>query len=201
MKKTYSQFCGLARALDLIGERWTLLAVRELLTGPKRFSQLMSGLDGISTNLLTARLKAMESTGLIEKRGRSYQLTELGWGLEKVVFSLAQWGSESMKDGPRQDEQTNIGWLLLSLTRAYQGGLQGVLGVELGERQFEITVKPERMYVRERPAVGPDAIMKAPDFRSAAQVLRMGMPWQDRVEMSGDLEWFEQLERSFRAAG
>jgi DNA-binding HxlR family transcriptional regulator len=190
MKKRYLQYCGLARALDLIGERWTLLAVRELLTGPKRFSQLMNGLAGISPNLLTVRLKAMEAEGLLEKKDRRYQLTEFGWGLEAVVFSMAQWGSQTMVGGPTPDESMNVGWMLLSLTRAYRGGLRGVLGVSVGGRDFELSLRQERMFVTERQAVAPDVRVVAPDFMAAASVFKKGEPWQGKLQVSGDEELF-----------
>jgi DNA-binding HxlR family transcriptional regulator len=196
MKKRYLQFCGLARALDLVGERWTLLIVRELLTGPKRFSQLMDALSGISPNLLTLRLKAMESEQMIEKKDRRYQLTEFGWGLESVVFSLAQWGSLTMVGGPEMDESMNTGWMLLSLTRAYKGGLRGVIGVQVGERSFELSLRQERLFVREREAVSPDVQIQAAEFMAVASVFKKGQPWQGRLELSGD----EQLFLDFLSA-
>ncbi|MBV8284927.1 MAG: helix-turn-helix transcriptional regulator, partial [Candidatus Eremiobacteraeota bacterium] len=66
-KRAYGQYCGFARALELVGERWALMIVRDLLVGPKRFSDLQRGLPGIPTNVLTARLKEMEQTGIVER--------------------------------------------------------------------------------------------------------------------------------------
>ena len=84
-KRSYNQYCAVARALDIVGERWTLLIVRELLTGPKRFKDLLEGLPGIGTNLLTGRLKDLEGYGVVHRvtlpppaASKVYELTELG---------------------------------------------------------------------------------------------------------------------------
>jgi DNA-binding HxlR family transcriptional regulator len=98
--KTYNQFCAIAEALDTVGDRWTLLAVRNLLVGPKRFSDLMKGLPGISTNILTERLKLLEDRGAVRTRylappaaSTVYELTESGMALADVLVALARWGS------------------------------------------------------------------------------------------------------------
>ena len=98
-KRGYNQFCAAARALDLLGERWTLLLIRDLLTGPKRYTDLLNGLPGIGTNLLAGRLKELESAGVVQRRelpppaaSTVYELTERG--LEprsSVVPSLYSW--------------------------------------------------------------------------------------------------------------
>ncbi len=108
-KRSYDQHCTVAHALDVVGERWTLLLVRELLTGPKRFKDLLWGLPGIGTNLLAARLKALEEHGVV-RRGTLpppagsgiYELTGLGRSLEPVVVALSRWGSRLI--GELQDE-------------------------------------------------------------------------------------------------
>src|SRR5687767_6432977 len=99
--RSYNQYCGLAYALDQIGERWTLLIVRELIAGPRRFKDLMDGLPGISTNLLSERLKSMEQQGLLRRRvlrppagSTVYELTSLGQALEKALLELGRWGSQ-----------------------------------------------------------------------------------------------------------
>jgi DNA-binding HxlR family transcriptional regulator len=105
--KSYEQYCGLALALDHVGERWTLLVVRELLSGPKRFSDLARGLPGVATNLLTNRLKKLEAAGVIERRtlppparATVYVLSELGRGLEAPVHALVRWGGHFMRHRP-----------------------------------------------------------------------------------------------------
>src|SRR5688572_12844652 len=96
--RSYNQYCGLAYALDVIGERWTLLIIRELFPGPRRFKDLVGGLPDISTNLLAERLKSLEERGVISRRvlpppagSTVYELTPLGQALEKTVLELGRW--------------------------------------------------------------------------------------------------------------
>src|SRR3954464_15345772 len=103
MKRSYNQFCGLAKALDIVGERWTLLVVRNLLLGPRRYSDLLAELPGLTTNLLAKRLQDLEAAGLVERRdGRAsngavtYALTERGLALDPVVNELGRWGGALM---------------------------------------------------------------------------------------------------------
>ena len=98
VKRSYGQYCAVARALDLIGERWTLLLVRELLLGPRRYTDLLRGLPGIGTNLLADRLRELESAGLVARRtlpppasSSVYELTPLGEGLRATVLELGRW--------------------------------------------------------------------------------------------------------------
>src|SRR5450432_2916288 len=98
--RSYNQFCALAFALDIIGERWTLLIIRELLAGPRRFKDLIDGLPDVSTNLLSERLKGLEQQGIVQRRvlpppagSTVYELTEFGQTLEFAVLELGKWGS------------------------------------------------------------------------------------------------------------
>lgn len=99
--RSYNQYCGLAYALDIVGERWTLLIVRELIAGPRRFKDLLDGLPGISTNLLAERLKRLEQHGLLRRRvlpppagSTVYELTAVGRALEPMLLELGKWGSQ-----------------------------------------------------------------------------------------------------------
>ena len=121
-KRSYKQFCSVARAMDVLGERWTLLIVRDLLLGSWRYSDFLSRLPGITTNLLAERLKDMEANGIIQKLQQAsvgsphvYELTELGWKLEPVILSLASFGQSLLVSGPKKGEQLDIGRALLSL--------------------------------------------------------------------------------------
>jgi DNA-binding HxlR family transcriptional regulator len=120
-RRSYGQYCGLARALDLIGDRWTLLIVRELLIGPRRFYELQAGLPGIATNLLTQRLRQLEQDGLVLRQlgqqpqdGMSYALTSFGLNLRQVTESLLRWSSPVMVSG-RGDDAFRPDWLAFSL--------------------------------------------------------------------------------------
>ncbi|MEV2222867.1 helix-turn-helix domain-containing protein [Nocardia vinacea] len=101
-KRSYHDACGAARALDLVGERWTLLVVRELLLGPKRFTDLRAGLPGISPNVLSQRLEELVQIGVVHKRklpppvgAAVYDLTDWGRELDSVIMALNRWGARS----------------------------------------------------------------------------------------------------------
>ena len=105
--RSYAQLCGIATALDVIGDRWTPLVVRDLLLGPLRFGDLSDGLPGIGTNTLAARLKQLEATGVVRRRllplpdrGTVYELTPYGRELEPILLALGRWGTRSMGSLP-----------------------------------------------------------------------------------------------------
>lgn len=116
---TYGQFCGVARALDVVGERWTLLLVRELLVAPRRFTDLRDGLPGIAPNLLSRRLTALQEAGVVERRladrGTVYALTPWGEELRGVVRELVRWAARSMAGGPAPDDAFRPEWLVVAL--------------------------------------------------------------------------------------
>jgi DNA-binding HxlR family transcriptional regulator len=119
--KRYDQYCPIAHALQTVGERWTLLIVRELASGPKRYTDLAAGLPGIGTNILAGRLRELEAEGLVTKHrlpppaaSQVYELTERGEGLKAVLRSLAHWGARSLGP-PSPDEELEAGWLFGAL--------------------------------------------------------------------------------------
>src|SRR6476469_7782716 len=110
-RRSYDQYCGLARALDVLGERWTLLIVRNLLLGPQRYSELLRGLPGITTNILAKRLKEMEGEGPIEHTTGSsdsaaYRLTPSGQALEPAIHALGRWGWRRMDKPSTRDRRS-----------------------------------------------------------------------------------------------
>ena len=111
MSKRYDQYCPVCHALGLIGERWSLLIVRELLRGPKRYTDLVAGLPGIGTNILADRLRELEHGGILRKRklpppaaSTDYELTEYGAQLEEPLYALARWGARSLPPPGPKDE-------------------------------------------------------------------------------------------------
>jgi DNA-binding HxlR family transcriptional regulator len=118
MAKKYDHFCPMAHALDMVGDRWELLIVRELLQGPKRYTDLADGLPGIGTNILAARLRDLESCGVVAKRtlpppaaSRVYELTDYGRELRPVMRELALWGARSLGP-PTPGDELFPGWLV-----------------------------------------------------------------------------------------
>jgi len=125
VKRTYGQYCGLARALELVGERWALLIVRDLLVGPRRFTDLLRGLPRIPTNILTARLQELEEAGIVQRRaqprpasGVVYELTDYGRELEDVVLRLARWGAQSLGQ-PRPGEIITPDSMIMALRTTF----------------------------------------------------------------------------------
>lgn len=120
-RRTYGQFCGLAHALDVVGERWTLLIVRELASGPKRYTELADALSGIGTSLLAARVRQLEADGVVQRRlaldkpGSAvvYELSDAGRELAAAVVPLAMWGARhQMTDADAGSEAFRAEWLL-----------------------------------------------------------------------------------------
>jgi DNA-binding HxlR family transcriptional regulator len=117
MRKRYDLYCPVAHALRLVGERWALLLVLELMSGPKRYTDLAEALPGIGTNILADRLRDLEAGGIVEKRklpppaaSRVYELTEYGRALRPAIRELALWGARSLGP-PTDDEELFPGWL------------------------------------------------------------------------------------------
>ncbi|EID54530.1 winged helix-turn-helix transcriptional regulator [Saccharomonospora xinjiangensis] len=125
-QRRYGQYCGLANAADLVGERWTLLIIRDLLVGPKRFTDLRRGLGRIPTNILSTRLKRLEADGLVRRRvlprpsgSVVYELTDYGRDLEEAVFALGRWGARSLGD-PREGEVVTTDSLITALRATFR---------------------------------------------------------------------------------
>lgn len=125
--REYGQFCGLARAAEVLGQRWTLLILRDLLVGPRRYSDLAEGLPGIPSNLLSTRLKELEQDGLIAREVRSgaqrsivYAMTERGVELQPALDALSRWGAGGM-DEPREGEIVTEASLVSALRVAAEG--------------------------------------------------------------------------------
>jgi DNA-binding HxlR family transcriptional regulator len=116
MAKRFDQYCPIANALSIVGERWALLVVRELLKGPRRYTDLAAGLPGIGTNILATRLRELEAGGVVHRRklpppaaSTVYELTEYGAGLEEVIHAIARWGARSL-GLPRRDDDLDPEW-------------------------------------------------------------------------------------------
>lgn len=197
--KTYQQYCGLAKALDLVGERWTLLMVREFLLGPRRYGQLLQELEGITTNLLAQRLKQMKELGLIEKiqtpNGTAYQLTQIGAQLERPIMELARWGSQFLAEELQPDDTRKLSWALLSSKRRYQGGEQLRAQINClaagtppsvslhGETRVFSLVFSDTLTVREQPDSCPDLTLTG--NQDAFFLLLYGRPSIHKVAASG----------------
>ncbi len=142
--KFYDQYCPIAHALGLVGERWSLLVVRELLDGPKRYTDLVAGLPKIGTNILAARLKDLEAAGVVEKRrlpppaaSTVYELTPYGHDLRPVIHELARWGVRSL--GPPPIDALEPGWLMHALDLGLSPlASEGTIAFRVGEEEASL---------------------------------------------------------------
>ncbi|MFK0136057.1 winged helix-turn-helix transcriptional regulator [Streptomyces murinus] len=144
-RRSYDQYCSAARALDLVGDRWTLLIVRELLAGPRRYTDLHADLPGVSTDVLASRLKDMERDGLATRRrlpppgaATVYELTPRGSALLPVLQAFGAWGEAELGER-RPTDAVRAHWFALPLLRALEGlGVQGLVEVRLEEGDFHV---------------------------------------------------------------
>lgn len=193
-KRTYGDRCGIARALDLIGERWALLVVRELLLGPKRFTDLRSGLPHLGPDVLSQRLRELGEAGIVYRRrlpppaaSNVYELTAWGRELEPVVLGLGRWGSRSPAANGESVFGVDSAVLALKtlFAPAAAGRLDARYELRLGEQRFELRVRDGSLRVSPGHAADPDAIIET-DPGALAAVL-----WHGRslvsAERSGDL--------------
>lgn len=204
-RRSYQQLCGVARALDVVGERWTLLIVRNLLLGPRRYSDLLAELPGITTNLLAKRLQDMEAAGLIARREEpgvaTYELTPRGGALEPVVMELGRWGMPMLQQ-PRPGDRVDVALGLLALKRRYAGGLKLTVGLTVDGRDFTLMAAPASLIIRDEPAQHPDVAVRG--TLPAVRAMIFGGPWADGLtqapglEVSGDAAAWTAFRRAFR---
>jgi DNA-binding HxlR family transcriptional regulator len=212
----YSQFCALARAAEIVGERWTLLIVRELLLGPERFVDLRERLDGVSASVLTERLARLEASGLVGRRTLAppaaavvYELTEVGRALEPATRALMRWGARFLLRA-RPRERVEADWLRLALTacarreptparavllRVRAGRAEVVLRVAGGPAGTSISdrVEPADVTVVAEPATVLALMGGALSPRAALS--------ERRVEVTGEAEALDAFPALFDLAG
>lgn len=208
--RTYGQRCGLALSLDLLGERWTMLVIRELTRGPKRFKDLQENLEGIGANLLSNRLKALEEAGVIEHvtlpppvSVAAYAMTERGRTLQPILEDLALWGFGLMPPfDSSPDLTTRAAWAAMtmkaSMDRDERRPPPGIFAFEVGDESFWLEVKEDSSELIDgAPGLTPDATLKAEldDFvRIAVGVL----PIEDSpASIEGDREALLRLLETF----
>jgi DNA-binding HxlR family transcriptional regulator len=169
-KRAYGQYCGLARALELVGDRWALLILRDLLVGRQRFTDLHQGLPRIPTNILAARLKALEVAGIVRRQvlprpsgAVVYELTDYGADLEEVVLRLGRWGARSLGE-PGPDEIVTTGSLIMALRSTFRpehaSGSAVSYELRLGEIVIHTRVEQQRLEVGAGALPGADLVIE-----------------------------------------
>lgn len=200
--RSYDQYCGAARALDVVGERWALLVVRDLLLGPKRYTDLQAGLPGIGPNVLSARLRGLVDAGVVRRRqlpppaaATVYELTPLGEELRPVVRELVRWGRNLLGEPP-PGEELQLGWIVVALEASFRPeaarGLHESYEYRIDGEVFHVDVDDGKIAAREGEAADP-AFVVVCDVETFLAVASQQLAPEDavlqgRMTLSGDLD-------------
>ncbi|HXP57006.1 MAG TPA: helix-turn-helix domain-containing protein [Streptosporangiaceae bacterium] len=207
-RRDYGQYCGLARALELVGERWTLLIMRELLARPSRYTDLLDDLPGIPTNVLSTRLKELEEAGIVERRiapapqrGILYAPTEAGQNLQGAVIALALWGNAHLGE-QEPNEFVPPSSVVMALRATFNPGaahgLTATWEIHTGDAVMYAAVADGQLATGVGPAPGePDLVITVPSdevltYRAMMQAISNGA-----AELTGQQSLLEKFARVF----
>ena len=206
-KRTYGEACRLAHALDLVGERWALLVVRELLLGPKRFTDLRAGLPHASPNILAERLRELEAGAVVRKRklpppaaSSVYELTEWGRELEPVVTRLGAWGARSPI--PPTSREINVDSIVLALGSLFDAEaaaeLQETYGLRIGTEEFHVEIAAGRLELLRGAPTDPAASIAVADASTLAALLSDQLSLDDALAAgAAEIEGGKQAAKRF----
>lgn len=207
-KRAYQDGCATAHALDLVGDRWAMPIMRELMLGPKRFTDLRASLPGISANVLTQRLEELEASSILIRRrlpppaaSQIYELTE--WGREsEILFQvLGRWASRSptMQPGLPMSNVSMILSMRTMIDRSRIGDMDAVIGLRFGEESFRLVLKDGDFTADRGEAAGADVILSG-DQNALAAVVYGGLRFEDvagALQVEGDRALAERFVRLF----
>jgi DNA-binding HxlR family transcriptional regulator len=204
--RSYRQHCGVARALDLVGERWALLVVRELVLGPKRFTDLRHGLPGVATNVLTQRLKQLEQDGIVRRRALPppaastvYELTEYGRELEPIMLQFGAWGAKTL--GRRTpDRSLRPEWLMVALKGLFRPdaaeGVEATIGIDFEDGSFTVRIAGPALEVTSGRTADPDLAIRTDADTLLGYLAGAPVPPAD-LSPQGDTSLLERLPAVF----
>jgi DNA-binding HxlR family transcriptional regulator len=189
-KRSYGEACRFAHALDLVGERWALLVVRELLLGPKRFTDLRAGLPHASSNILSERLRDLEQGAVVQRRKLPppaaswvYELTEWGRELEPIVTKLGAWGARS--PFPPDSQEIGPDSIVLALRSLFDaeaaGDLNATYELRIGGERFRVGIAGGELDLGRGRATEPTVSIEVPDAPTLAAVLTAALPLEDAL--------------------
>jgi DNA-binding HxlR family transcriptional regulator len=206
-KRSYGQDCALALCLDVIGERWTLLIIRGLLTGPKRYTELQDQLAGIGTNLLATRLRELVEHGIAKKTNAGYELTDQGAALRPIVHALIRWGHQFRNLAP-DAAVSRPEWDVLALEAAFiperAEGVETTLDLTLSGYRFHVVVRDGK--ARCIQGAGQDADVTATTTTATLRAIGDGQISlgdaidSGKLDMQGSRRAFRHLFRLFELA-
>lgn len=208
-RREFGQYCGLARALELVGERWALLIVRDLSVRPRRYTDLLEGLPGIPTNVLSTRLKELEQAGIVERRvapaprrGVVYTLTAAGHELEPAILALGRWGTTQLGE-PRPGEIVTPESVTMTLRATFNeeaaAGLDASWEIRAQDMLLHAVVTEGKLDAGPGPVPGaPDLVITAelddeiPSYENIMQAIKCGL-----VELAGRRKLLDTFVRVF----
>ena len=209
-RRKYDDGCAVAHALDLVGERWALLVVRELLLGPKRFTDLLVGVRGASPDVLTQRLRELTEAGVVRRRRLGpptaawvYELTTWGADLGPIVTGLARWASHS--PGMRYDAPLGTDSAVLSLEALFDpsaaAGVDATIALHLGDERFRLRIANSQLAVTRAETERPNATIDT-NTNTLLSLLRANRPLDDalangELRLAGDRALVEKFRRLF----
>ncbi len=206
-KRSYGEACRFAHALDLVGERWALLVVRELLLGPKRFTDLRAGLPHASSNILSERLRDLEQGAVIQRRKLPppaaswvYELTEWGRELEPIVTKLGAWGARS--PFPPDSQEIGPDSIVLALRSLFDAeaarDLSATYQLKIGEARFRVGIANGELDLDRGAASEPTASIEVPDAPTLAAVLTGELPLDEALDSgAAQIEGGKQAAKRF----
>lgn len=211
-RRSYKQACSLARALDAVGDRWTLLIIRDLLLGPRRYGELQTCLPGIGTNLLADRLKSMEKIGLVRRlpvdAGHRWELTETGLGLQPALMEMIRWAMTTRLPA-HGDETSRPEWDFVAMKALFDPqrytGARGRFRLVLNGLPAVLEVVGEALEVRQEDG-GTAAATIEMDATTGWQLATGKVGFEDalandRLKISGDKDAARQLLEAFTLRG
>jgi len=210
-KRVYGQFCGFSRALEVVGERWALLIVRDLLVGPQRFTDLFRGLPGIPTNVLAARLRELEDAGIVVRRvlprpegSIVYELTARGEELEETVVALGRWGAKAL-DAPRCGEVVTVDSLITAMRSTFRPeaacGVHCAYELHFGDVVVHMRVDDGTLVAGAGPIDDADLVIEASPAIKAVMAGEMSPPQaieSGAVRVTGDERLLARFADVFR---
>ena len=207
-KRAYQDGCAVAHALDIIGDRWAMPIMRELMLGPKRFTDIRAGLPGLSANVLTQRLEELEAASILVRRrlpppaaSRIYELTD--WGREsEILFQvLGRWAARSptMEPGKPMSPVSVILSLRTMIDRSRIGDMNATIGLRFGEEEFLATFRDGDFHIDRGVAAGADVVIDG-DQNVLVAIIYGGAPWEafaDALRVEGDRALADRFARLF----
>jgi DNA-binding HxlR family transcriptional regulator len=209
--RRYGQYCGFARALEVVGERWAFLIIRDLLVGDQRFTDLLQGLPGIPTNVLTARLKQLEQAGVVQRKvlprpagSVVYELTNYGKELEETVYELGRWGAKKLGD-PRPNEIATPNALVTALRSTFRPeaarGLRASYELRMGPFVIHAYIHNGSLEAGPGPLTDADLVIETgPGIKGvmAHEITPAEAVKNKVVHLRGDRKLFDRFAEIFR---